>query len=62
MLRKKSQGYEIQGRNTAAGHEVGKTRSSDEVFVMKMERRGFPLQPILKDTRKASPIEKGKIV
>jgi hypothetical protein len=41
-----------EGESTDALHEDGETRSSDEVFVMKMERRSFPHQPIQIDTRK----------
>jgi hypothetical protein len=42
MLREKPERINPKGESTNEWHEGGETRSSDEVFVMKMERRGFP--------------------
>jgi hypothetical protein len=40
MVREKLKWRSHKGESTDAGHRGGATRSSVEVFVMKMERRG----------------------
>jgi hypothetical protein len=43
MIREKLKEKTFKSESTDAWHDGGETRSSEEVFVMKMERRGFPL-------------------
>jgi hypothetical protein len=44
MLREKSKWRTHKGESTDARHRGGVTRSSDEVSVMEMERRGYIVQ------------------
>ena len=44
MLSEKSQATEKQGRNSEAWYRGGGARSSNEVAVMAMERRGIIIQ------------------
>jgi len=44
MLREKSKWRPHKDKSTDAGHRGGVTRSSDEVSVMEMERRGYIVQ------------------
>ncbi len=44
MLREKSKWKSHKGESTDARHRGGVTRSSDEVSVMGMERRGYIVQ------------------
>ena len=44
MLREKSKWRTHKGESTDARHRGGVTRSSDEVSVMGMERRGYIVQ------------------
>jgi hypothetical protein len=44
MLREKSKWGTHKGESTDARHRGGVTRSSDEVSVMEMERRGYIVQ------------------
>jgi len=52
MIREKLQGDQLQEQNTKVQHEGGEARSSEEVLVMRMERRGLLFQPIQIDNRK----------
>jgi len=52
MIKEKLQGQKSKSESTKAYHEDGEIRSSEEVFVMKMEPRDLPFIQIQIDNPK----------
>jgi len=63
MIREKPKWRTHEGESTDAGHRGGPTRSSVEVSVMGMERRGWIIQPDSKVNHfMGGTFEEGKVV